>query len=480
MSSRSRSMPLPVKVNLIIIMTLIAGIGIITFNLATRLFTTIEESSRESLRREANAIYAAIQEIMLPGRADLVQDFIDRMNVLNPDSEVVIYRTNGVEAFHDSITVNEVNNFRQEVIFDHSPIPGNPKIIEGTEQESNFNDAINLVLQNEVFFEVNEEDTNFIGIFKPLINLPECTACHGDETLYRGVIDIRANQTESQSLQQNAIILSSALFLTMVILIAVILAFFLTRTVLKPVSIIREVCVGVTQGDFNQRVDLSSNDELGVLGNTVNTMVEGLVERFKLSKYVSGSTIQNLSDDELGSRENLVLLFTDIRGFTSYSESNPAEEVVKNLNLVLNLQTEIIIDHHGDVDKYVGDEIMAVFRGDNASVNAALASIEIQQKMISEKASFANLEVGIGLNKGEAISGRIGSEQRADYTVIGDNVNVAARLCNSAKGGEVLISESIYSDLKSKDFTKESFQGPYKLSVKGKSLSLRVYRLIWN
>lgn len=113
---------------------------------------------------------------------------------------------------------------------------------------------------------------------------------------------------------------------------------------------------------FQPRVDIKNNDEIGVLGETVNKMVDGLYERFQLSKFVSSSTIESIRNKEDGVKESITLFFSDIRSFTAYSEKKTPDEVVENLNRILSFQTGIIHENCGDVDKYVGDEIVALFQ----------------------------------------------------------------------------------------------------------------------
>ena len=221
-------------------------------------------------------------------------------------------------------------------------------------------------------------------------------------------------------------------------------------------------------------MEIENRDEIGVLGETVNTMVQGLYERFQLSKFVSSSTIDSLSGKKDGVKESVTLFFSDIRSFTAYSEKKTPEEVVVNLNKILAFQTRIIHENGGDVDKYVGDEIVAIFSGENKEINACRSALVIQKELTEKSPEFYDgLTVGIGINTGEVILGMIGSEERADFTVIGDHVNYASRLCDAAKAGEVIISESVYRNLNG----KIEVSRPYKIKVKGKEKFHRVYLL---
>jgi adenylate cyclase len=255
-------------------------------------------------------------------------------------------------------------------------------------------------------------------------------------------------------------------------LLAAAISGFMRRTVIKPVKVVGQVCQKVTEGDFDQKVSLKNHDEIGRLGETVNKMVEGLHERFQLSKYVSSTTIDSLRETKKGHTESMTMLFSDIRGFTSYSEKHSPGQVVENLNTILNAQTEIIQECGGDIDKYVGDEIVAMWVGEGQERNACMAALRIQ-RAFADEAAYDGLKLGIGINTGEVILGMIGSEKRADYTFIGDNVNTTSRLCDAAKPGQILITDSTYSRIAN----QLTVEGPYRLKAKGKDTYVKVYIL---
>ena len=162
------------------------------------------------------------------------------------------------------------------------------------------------------------------------------------------------------------------------------------------------------KGDLNQRVKIKVKDEIGKLANSFNDMIQHLKEKLMMSKYVSKSTIEMIAqkeDDKLelgGVRKEVTLLFSDIRGFTSYFEEHSPEEVINMLNKYLSFQTEIIDAHKGSVDKFMGDEVVAVFEGKDSSINAVKSAIEIQKRVQKENEKFNdNIHIGIGTNTGE-------------------------------------------------------------------------------
>ncbi|MDQ6989727.1 MAG: adenylate/guanylate cyclase domain-containing protein [Mariprofundaceae bacterium] len=200
--------------------------------------------------------------------------------------------------------------------------------------------------------------------------------------------------------------------------------------------------------------------------------------RQQMEKYISKSATQAIysavqEDKELfrGEMQTIVTFFSDIRGFTSYSENHEPEVVVREINQLFELQAEIIHQHHGIIDKFVGDEIMALFPANNVS-QAVKASLDILKAM--QNHPDIHFDVGIGVHMGEALVGSIGTHDRRDYTAIGNTVNTGARFCGAAKGGEVIISDVVYAQLDVKMQQQFSLSQPLKL--KGKSENIITYQ----
>ena len=340
-----------------------------------------------------------------------------------------------------------------------------------------FQEAAGLPPQ-ELFF---RDDRGFVfaggeayfRAYRPLINLPKCTVCHGADHTVRGVIDIRSNVTGVVQAQAVTIGGAGIAFLVVVTILAGIIGSFLRRVVLKPVQSIGKLCSEVTSGDFKGRVDVDSNDEIGVLARTVNTMVGGLHERFELTKYVSASTINSLTATQEPKRVLRTLVFTDVRGFTSYTERRSPEHVVSVLNRLLEQQSAIIQNNGGDIDKFVGDAVVAVFSGNDAPRGACTAALQIIHFCQQSSRELDGLAVGVGIATGSVIHGMIGSVRRADFTVIGDSVNVASRLCGIAKGMQVVVTDAT----RTAAADRFKFKGPYGVKLKGKNEKERVWLL---
>jgi adenylate cyclase len=284
-------------------------------------------------------------------------------------------------------------------------------------------------------------------------------------------------QEEIQKNTQASIVVG----LVTLILVAFLLRIFMRLTVIKPLDIIGGVADKIGAGDLSVQAKVKSEDEIGILAKRINAMVKGLQERLHLTKFVSGDALSAVEDADLeglalgGERKEATVLFSDIRGFTSMSEKMEPEEVINLLNTYFDKQTEIVQQFHGDIDKFVGDEIMAVFKGNqmvNQAVDCAI-KIQVEVNKLNQKMG-KNIEIGIGINTGSMVMGAMGSKDRMDFTVIGDNVNLAARLCSIAKAGEVIISENTKKLLSSSNFQLNKLD-PVK--VKGKEKPIQIYQI---
>jgi adenylate cyclase len=216
--------------------------------------------------------------------------------------------------------------------------------------------------------------------------------------------------------------------------------------------------------------------------NRQKSMLFGLRERFHLQKFVSQQTVDAVRQADSmgvklgGERKTATVFFSDVRGFTSFSEKVEPERVVAMLNSILSRQTAIVKKYGGDIDKFVGDELVAVFLGDDMVKRAVECGIEIQQTM-NDVSSTAGEDVGIGIgiNTGEMVMGAMGSEDRMDFTVIGDSVNLGARLCSAAKRGQILLSENSADYLHGA--TSIQLEKLEPIHVKGKEQQVKIFEV---
>ncbi|MBN1472377.1 MAG: HAMP domain-containing protein [Syntrophaceae bacterium] len=260
------------------------------------------------------------------------------------------------------------------------------------------------------------------------------------------------------------------------VIIGLLIAFALAKVLTGPIFTLAVGMQIVASGDLNQQIKVAYKDEIGKLTESFNQMVLSLREKLHMEKYLSLSALKNIrkgrdkSAMKLGGeRKYVTALFSDVRGFTSMSEKMTPEEVVEILNIYLNMQARIISNWSGAVDKYVGDEVMAIFEGSGQEINAVRAAIEIQTfcrtlNWARGKLGKEQMNVGIGINSGDVIMGNMGSQELMNYTVIGDNINVTSRLCDAAKVGQVVISK-ITADALGKEAILKKLE---PIKVKGK------------
>jgi adenylate cyclase len=212
--------------------------------------------------------------------------------------------------------------------------------------------------------------------------------------------------------------------------------------------------------------------------------------RQTFSKFVSKTVVDDLlkHPEKLklgGEKKILTVLFSDIRGFTSISEKLTPEELVEHLNVYLQAMTDIVFRYDGTLDKYVGDEIMAFWGApvpqDDHALKACKAAIEMMKELHEMNAKWIaagkpKLEIGIGLNTGDMVVGNMGSSSRMDYTLMGDNVNLGARLegTNKVYTTNIIISEYTYQHVKDHVIVRELDL----IRVKGKAKPVTIYELI--
>ncbi len=208
-------------------------------------------------------------------------------------------------------------------------------------------------------------------------------------------------------------------------------------------------------GDTAVQVTAESNDEVGILSTAFNDLFEGLQEKLALLPYVSrlnAEAVQRSRTDPawlMGREQDVMVLFADIRGFTSFAEDRDAQALVRELNQLLSVQADVVISAGGDVDKFIGDAIMAVFLDstDNAEQVFACAQKLIERTRSEITVQGWPLALGIGIHRGLAVVGSIGSATRRDFTAIGHTTNLSARLCSQAGPWEILCTEAFHASL---------------------------------
>ncbi len=262
----------------------------------------------------------------------------------------------------------------------------------------------------------------------------------------------------------------------------------ISRSITEPIKNLNDSVAAIGSGDFSARATTQRDDEIGMLSQAVNLMAEGLEEKEKvrnlLGRVVSNEVAEELlrKDIELGGEEKEVsILFSDIRNFTALSEDMRPSDVLNLLNRYFTRITNIIEAHQGVVDKYIGDEVMAVFGAPIENTEHASQAVAAATEMLLALDQFnaeikqelgIQLEIGIGVNTGTAVAGNIGSESRMNYTLLGDTVNTASRLEGLTKQFKVPL---IVSQATANAVPKLKWHALGEAEIRGKSTKVNVF-----
>ena len=234
--------------------------------------------------------------------------------------------------------------------------------------------------------------------------------------------------------------------------VSLALTLLLADSVTAPLAMLTDATRRVGQGDFDVRVPVVTTDETGELASSFNQMAAGLAERERIREAFGTYVDQEVAEHILREGTNLTgeelevtMMFIDVRDFTGFAERSSATEVVATINRLFERAVPIIHEHQGHVDKFVGDGLLAVFgaprRQEDHADQALAAACEIAEGVSSEFGG--ELEIGVGLNTGTVVAGNVGGAGRLEFSVIGDAVNVAARVEAATRktGDTILIAE---------------------------------------
>ncbi|NDD57826.1 MAG: HAMP domain-containing protein [Chlamydiae bacterium] len=270
----------------------------------------------------------------------------------------------------------------------------------------------------------------------------------------------------------------------------------LSKKIARPIIAMAKAAQDVKKGDLNNihipNLNLGSKNEVEILRNAFVDMVDGLKEKEKmkgvLDKVVSADIAEEIlkGDIHLGGEEKEVtIFFADIRDFSGITQKLAPQEIVSLVNTCMTKLAKAIDAHQGVIDKYIGDEIMVLFGAPVSNKKSALDAIKCALEIMKileewnlerEKQGIFAVKMGIGIHTGKVLAGNMGAEQRLNYTVIGTNVNLASRLCNQAKEGEILISEDTFNQQSVKDFIQVEDLGA--LSLKGFEFPQKAYKVV--
>lgn len=325
-----------------------------------------------------------------------------------------------------------------------------------------------------------KEDMNTLSFLSPVV-FQKTTV---------GYVNIKFSKRFINEKISEAITRVSIISISLISFLALLTLPFAAR-LLKPLFGIHRATSEIAMGNLGHRLPDSRKDEIGELQRSFNNMaikleqkevLKGALNRY-VSKDIADEILNNPDNIHLGGeKKDVTVFFSDIRGFTAFSQQMEPEEVVELLNHYFSLLTEAIFHFGGSVDKFIGDAVMAVFgspvKDENHMEQGIKAAVAIRELLdransLREKKGLSALPMGAGFDSGMAIAGNMGSSVRMEYTVIGDTVNLAARLSGVAKGGEIILDKKVF------DKISEHAIGELcpEVSIKGIDKPLSLYKL---
>ena len=285
------------------------------------------------------------------------------------------------------------------------------------------------------------------------------------------------------------------LFSLAVLFIAIIIIRLFSNNITNPIADLVDASAKIEQGEFELGIEPRTKDEIGLLTSSFIQMSHGLAEREKLmvsfSKFTNKTIAKKAASGELalgGETRNATIFFSDIRSFTAMSEKMQPNEVVEFLNEYMTRMVECVNKTKGVVDKYIGDAIMAVWGAPESSgspaqdaINAVAAALMMRAALFNfnkarREKGLAPVRIGCGINSGPVVAGQIGSNERMEYTVIGDAVNLASRTeaLNKPFATDILITENTYNLIRGRVIVEE-MPGVH---VKGKTDAIKMFAVI--
>jgi class 3 adenylate cyclase len=274
--------------------------------------------------------------------------------------------------------------------------------------------------------------------------------------------------------------------LVVALLVASLVSIQVSRGMSRPIETLMEASRKIAAGDYKVKVEVSTQDEIGRLGAAFNDMTDGLRKRQEImDKTLSRDVAEEFlkGTDRRPDRRIVTIVFMDIRGYTSGTEGMDPGDVVVMLNELMDLLSGAIVRNGGIVNKFLGDGLMAMFGApkplEGHALRAVRAGLEMQKWMArwNDRRIARGLPAffsGIGINTGMAMAGKVGAQDRMEYTLIGEEVNLASRICGKAAPKQVLVTKQTWDLVK--DVMKARELEP--VNVKGLSYPIKVFEVL--
>jgi class 3 adenylate cyclase len=279
------------------------------------------------------------------------------------------------------------------------------------------------------------------------------------------------------------------------LIIVLLLLHRLSKKITRPITTLATAAEEIGKGRLEEAIlpqtSGGKSDEVFILCKSFEVMVNGLKEKEKVKAVLNKVVSQEIAHEILkgavhlgGEEKSATVLFGDIRGFTKLTSKMAPTEVVELLNTCMTKISTVVDKNDGVIDKYVGDEVMALFGAPIEKPESTVKAVESAVEMMEvlhlwnrerKNRGLPSVEMGIGIHTGVMLVGNMGAENRLNYTVLGSNVNLAARLCDAAKPGEILITRFTYEAPGVKERIDAEYIGP--MTFRGFDLPIDVYRV---
>jgi len=513
---------LTVKVTALVVGILIAGFGVLLIlNIRQEAKVRIDKN-RETARLLATSITVSIENGMLEGRPDIIRRLVHEMKTdLQDVRHLDVFRRNGVEAFTDLETVKELElggYIQPDLVKRIAKMRREPgaKISHPL-----FSRAVETVEPQETYETTG--NGRLLTLFYPLRNLNECQECHGADHQVRGMLRVSLGLEKLDAELREARNRQIVVALITILGVTATLMVFMGRVVLRPIARVAGVAQRIGAGDFDARVTVGGQDEVGQLGRVINDMtakLKGAYDDLEAKNQALDETLRNLRDSmkrvelleqvkgelskfvpesvkrlleqnpdatELAKKEKDVsVLFLDIAGYTRLSEQMDPRQLNRLVQSYFSSFLEIIHEHQGDVNETAGDGLMVIFQSDRSpaehALNTTRGAFAIRRRVEELNEEFAGVFqpvfLHMGINSGPALVGATklaaATGARWTFTASGPVTNLAARIAGQAAAAEILVGPE----------TAERIKGHFVLeyigerSLKNVAAPVRLYRVI--
>jgi class 3 adenylate cyclase len=509
------------KITLVIVAVSVLGFGASTVWTIHHESALVIEQSKAAARRLAGAIIASIESAMVQERPDVTRALIQELRGASPVEGLDIFRRNGVEAFTDLATVEEVEkhaDLSEDVLANIRRMRQEPAAsLSGPLFERALTTG-----QTQESLEQRDGVTLFT-LHTPIPNRETCQGCHGSDHDVRAVVRVATSMEPAFAVVRQHRLRQILIAVVTVLAAGGMLTVAMRRLVVRPLQELSEVARRIGAGDFGARAHVGSRDEIGQLAGVFNEMTDRLararadletknvelattlehlqesrrrlelLEQIKgeLSKFVPEAVKALLERDpnatELEKRSvEVSVLFLDIAGYTRLSEQLDPRQLNRLVQTYFGSFMEIIHAHGGDVNETAGDGLMVIFQagpaGGDHALGATRAAFAIRQRTQVLNEEFPGLaqpiQLHMGINTGEALVGATkmgaGAAQRWTFTATGPTTNVAARVAAAAGEGEIVVGPATAERIR-RHFVLESLG---ERALKNVSAPVRLFRVI--